>query len=147
MDDAWHEHLLRHFFLSYLIVIGCVLLLAVKLEKGGLLFLLLPLVLGPLWTWFLARKHNFSLGSYAHRLVPFSFHGHLATTPHALRGKCRTPPPDRRISLAVGHRQKHVLLVEQFDPPWSCRFRPHPPKCRAGVDHRRGPVQSARYRL
>ena len=46
-------------FLSYLIVIGCLLLLAMKLENGGLSLLLLPLILGPLWTWFLARKHNF----------------------------------------------------------------------------------------
>lgn len=74
--DGHGRHLARAFavtlFLSYLIVIGCVLLLAVKLEKGGLLFLLLPLILGPLWTWFLARKHNFLWG---HTLIASSrFH-------------------------------------------------------------------------
>lgn len=56
-------------FLSYLIVMGWVLLLAVKLENGGLLFLLLPLILGPLWTGFLARKHNFL---WCHTLIASS---------------------------------------------------------------------------
>ncbi len=46
-------------FLSYFIVIGCLVFLAVKVENGGLSLFLLPLILGPLWTWFLARKQNF----------------------------------------------------------------------------------------
>jgi uncharacterized membrane protein YjgN (DUF898 family) len=45
--------------LSYLIIVGCIVLLAMKLENGSFLVLLLPLMLGPLWAWFLAMKHNF----------------------------------------------------------------------------------------
>ena len=79
---------------------------------------------------------QFSLGPYVHCLVPFSFHSDLATTPHALFGKCGTPLADRRNRVAVGHRQKRWFFVEQPDATGSSRPRAHPPECRPGLDHR-----------
>ena len=89
---------------------GCLLLLAVKLENGGFLLLFLPLLLGPNFGPGFWLGNTIFSGTIRHCLVPFSFHGHLATTPHALCGKCGTPLADRRSSLAVGHRQKRCVF-------------------------------------